>query len=58
MRPWLPREHLLTTLSLLTRSGRLTLGTMLGAVRPMTQRQHQRQHQRQQDAYCGLTCSR
>ncbi len=37
----------MTTLSLLTPSGRLTLGNLLGALRPMAQRQ--------EDAYYGLS---
>jgi tryptophanyl-tRNA synthetase len=37
----------MTTLSLLTPSGRLTLGNLLGALRPMAERQH--------DAYYGIS---
>src|SRR6478609_2853876 len=41
------QEHTMTTLSLLTPSGRLTLGNLLGALRPMSERQD--------DAYYGLS---
>src|SRR5689334_15051417 len=45
------QEHLMTTLSLLTPSGRLTLGNLLGALRPMAERQDSADHR----AYYGLS---
>ena len=44
-----------TTLSLLTPSGRLTLGNLLGALRPMAQLMTQLMTQRPDDAYYGLS---